>query len=244
MAKIIGKNAIILVGGYQLSSLFSSYETRGPSVKSVDVTGFTDGCENYLPGISTAEMTLNGYWDNAAGSLNDALKGLGTKNVSILPEGYILGAPSLSMSALQTTFNPGGNVGDAIQIGSIQFLQSGATIPGALSGWALQHGTITNTLTGTGYDDPSAGAVTAACAGVLHIWQACATDTYLVKIQHSTTLGSGYTDLITFTLNGSAIGSEAVTVASGTVNRYRRVIATRTGAAGNAFGFSVMFWHA
>jgi len=113
---------------------------------------------------------------------------------------------------------------------------------GVEDGYALAHGTITATTTGTGFDDLTDAAATAKSAGALHVWGATTTDTYVVKIQHSTSLGSGYSDLITFTLDGSALGSERVAVASGTVNRYRRVVATRTGSAGDSFGFSVHFW--
>ena len=242
MAKITGKDGIILIGGYSLSAQFSNYEAS-KAVQSIDVTGFGEGNTNYIPGMATAEMTLNGYWDNTANGINDALKSLGTKVATVLPEGYpALGSPSLSINAMQESWTPAAGVDAAITIGSVKFMASGAGY-GLYDGWALQHGTITNTTTGTGFDDPTGGAVTAACAGIIHIWTPCATDTYQVKIQHSTTLGSGYADLITFTVNGSARASEVVQVASGTVNRYRRIVATRTGAAGNTFGFTVCFWH-
>ena len=73
MSKITGKDGIILVGGYSLSAQFSNYEAS-KAVQSIDVTGFGEGNPNYIPGMSTAEMTLNGYWDNTANGINDALK--------------------------------------------------------------------------------------------------------------------------------------------------------------------------
>jgi hypothetical protein len=112
-----------------------------------------------------------------------------------------------------------------------------------MPGWTLQHGTITNTLTGTGVLDPGDAAVTKVCAGVLHIYQAAAADTYAIIIQHSPDNASWAT-LVTFTLNASAIGAEIISVASGNVDKYRRVLATRTGSAGNTVGLSVFFWHA
>ena len=54
------------------------------------------------------------------------------------------------------------------------------------------------------------------------------TDTYVIKIQHAATLPT-YADLITFTLPGTARGSERIAVA-GTVNQYTRCQATRTGS--------------
>ncbi len=64
--------------------------------------------------------------------------------------------------------------------------------------------------------------------GYLHILTPTTTDTYVIKIQHAVTLPT-WVDLITFTLPGTARGSERITVA-GTVNQYTRCIATRTGA--------------
>jgi hypothetical protein len=70
----------------------------------------------------------------------------------------------------------------------------------------------------------------------------CAADTYVVKVQDCATVGGSYEDLITFTANGSALTSERQTAASGTINKFIRVLATRTGSAGNSFGYSVHYW--
>ena len=107
----------------------------------------------------------------------------------------------------------------------------------------LQHGPITNTLTGTGFVDASAGQVTKRCAGVLHIWTPTADDTYVIEIQHCDTIDGAYANLMTFTLDGTVRGSEMVRVASGDIEQYRRVVATRTGD-GDTLGFTVSFWHA
>jgi hypothetical protein len=77
----------------------------------------------------------------------------------------------------------------------------------------------------------------------MHVWTNTTDDTYVVKIQHCATIDGVYDDLITFTLNGKTRTSEHVTAVSGTINQYRRVLATRTGAAGDSFGYTVSFWH-
>ena len=64
--------------------------------------------------------------------------------------------------------------------------------------------------------------------GYVQILTPTTTDTYVIKIQHATTLPT-YSDLITFTLNGTARGAERIAVA-GTINRYVRCQATRTGS--------------
>jgi hypothetical protein len=111
-------------------------------------------------------------------------------------------------------------------------------------GVALTKAIIQNTASSTGVLDATAGAVTAACSGTLHVTTAVAGATYAVVIEHSDTLGSGYAPLVTFTLDGSAVGAQRITVASALINKYRRVTATKTGAGTNDFGFAVHFRHA
>ena len=241
MTKISAKDGIIVAGGYLLSPSAASYEVNAGNTM-VEVTGFTDGWRNYISGTYEGDLAINFFWDSASNNVVDALKGLSKKRVTVIPDGYALGNPAISIESEQEFFNPGASPTGALSVGNIRFMTSSAD-GGPLLGWALAHGTITTTTTGTGFDDPTGGAVTARCAGVYHVWTPTSTDTYVVKIQHSTTLGSGYADLVTFVRDGTARGSEKVDVASGTINRYRRVVATRTGAAGDSFGFTVTFWH-
>ena len=241
MAKASAKNGVVLIDGYNYSTLVADYEFQ-MGVDPVEATGLSEGSHNFIPGQRVGRLASNMYWDTA--TINTVMSShLSNKIVTLMPEGYTLGAPTLSMPFMQGSFNPQGSPTTAIMLGQIEFLSYGNNA-GVEDGYALTHGTITNTTTTTGVLDITDAAATAICAGALHIWTACASDTYAVKIQHSTTLGSGYADLVTFTLDGSAIGSERVAVASGTVNKYRRVVATRTGSAGDNFGFSVHFWHA
>lgn len=242
MAKKAGKDAIILVGGYNLSSYASQYEVEY-AANPVEVTGFGDGWKNYIPGEFSGQMSIDMYWDSAANSANAALQTLSNKCVSIIPEGFVLGNHAMSMYATQGNWKPTANPGAALTVGSVVFQGNGVDA-GPLSSVALHHATITTTTTDTGFVDPTDGAVTQRCIGILHVWTPAASDTYAITIEHSTTLGSGYATLVTFTANGSARTSQYIAVASGTINKYRRVVLTRTGAAGDNFGCSVLFWHA
>lgn len=241
MPKMSAKNTIWLINGYVFSTYFSSFSVEQDAGK-ISVMGFTDGSDNFVPGMPAAMINGDAFWDSAANKTHLTLSSLPSGNVTLIPEGYSLGAPTISLPFMLGNYNPKGSPKDAIQIGTLAFESYGDNF-GIENGVALSHGTITATTTETGVLDPTNAAVTAECSGTLHIWGACATDTYVVKIQHSTSLGSGYADLITFTLNGSAIGTERIAVASGTINKYRRVVATRTGSAGDSFGFSVHFQH-
>lgn len=239
MAKVSARNAAILVGGYDLSTYCTAY-TADLTQDMLEATGFGDGWKNYIPGERSGQISLDLLWDSAAGKSVTALKGLDSKLVTILPETYALGLPCISMHAQQAAFHPGGAHSEILKAGSIVF-QGAGTDAGPLDAVALQHGTITNTLTGTAFQG-LAVAEAHRSGGFLHIWQSCAADTYQVKIRHCATAGGTYADLITFTLNGSAVGSEHVTAASTTIQPWWRIEATRTGAAGNTFGFTVSFW--
>ena len=242
MTKYSGKDAIILINGYNFSTYSSSFDTL-QDVGKLDVTGFTDISKNFIPGLNTATIKADLFWDSTANTVHTALASPTTGNVTIMPLGYALGNPTLSMPFMQANYNPKGTPSSAITVGTLNFEAYGATCRGIENGQALAHATITNTTTGTGFIDESGATVTAACSGTLHIWTPCAADTYVVNIEHSDALATGYSTLVTFTINGSARASERVVVASGAIKPYRRIVATRTGAAGNPFGFSVHFSH-
>ncbi len=238
MGKVSAKDGIIVVGGYSLSPQAYAYDISA-TVQPVEVTGFTDGWKNYVPGQYTGEMRLGMYWDNDANKSVTALKGLDAKCVTVIPDGFTLGNPAISIEAEQVNFNPGGGPNDPLRVGQVRFVTKGAD-GGPILGHALAHATVTNTATSAAFQW-AALATTAECAGFLHIWTACAADTYAVKIRHCATQGGTYADLISFTLNGSALGSQRVAVASGTIQPWLQVVATRTGAAGNPFGYTVAF---
>jgi len=239
MAKISAKNAVILIGGYNLSTYATTYEAQ-EGVDVVEVTGFGDGSHNFIPGQRTAQITANMLWDITSNTTVDVLKTLTAgRHITIVPEGYTLGTPSLSLPYMQANFNPAGDPGSAVGIGTIQFSSYGDNA-GVEAGYMLAHGTITDTTSGSSID-LGAGYSSAACSATLHIWTACASDPYAVIVEDSAN-DSDWDTLVTLTLDGSAVGSERVAVAAGTVNRYLRYTATRTGAAGDNFGFSVHVW--
>jgi hypothetical protein len=240
MAKIAAKNSIILIGGYNLSTYATAYETQA-NVNPIDVTGFTDGCKNFIPGLQSAVILTDVLWSSTAGATHAALKDFASANVTILPEGYALGNMSISLPYVQANYSPKGTPDSAISVGSINFVSRGDN-EGVEHGKVLAHATITDTATGTAYELNSSGDVSASYSGTLHVWSLCAADTYVVKIQTCETTGGTWDDIVTFTMNGSAIGSERIATATGTVHKYVRALATRTGSAGNSFGYSVHFW--
>ena len=245
MTKKSAKDAIILVGGYNLSTYFTTYEVA-ENAAPIDVTGFTDGSNNFIPGLMSGSINAQALWDNTEGKSYPVLKAYtGTTtdgSITILPEGGTAGYPSISLPFTQGGITPSGSPSGAIMLGSIAFASYGDN-EGVENGILIHHGAITASTTDADVTWPDCdGAVTARCSGTLHIWSACATDTYVVKIRDCDTSDGAYDDLVTFTLTGAALGSERVEVVSGTINKFLQFQATRTGAAGDSFGGSVHFW--
>jgi hypothetical protein len=242
MAKISAKNSIILINGYNFSTYATAYEASHDT-GMIDVTGFTEGGQNFIPGLPVGHLSADVLWDSTATvGIHAVLASMPNGAITILPEGYVLGNPSISMPFTQGNYSPSGEPAGAVKAGTLNFEAYGGTNVGVEAGWVLAHETIAATTTGTGFVDPAGAHVHGICGGTLHIWTPCASDTYVVKIQHCATIGGAYADLITFTANGSARTVERQVIATGQIEQYRRVLATRTGAGQN-FGYTVHFWH-
>ena len=173
MSKVSGKNSIILIGGHNYSTYATAYDGMNDN-GMIDVTGFTDGGQNFIPGLPSATMNINMLWDSTATvGTHAVLSAFPQAHVTLIPDGYAVGNQSLSMPFVQGNYMPQGNPAGAIELGQLNFMGRGENV-GLEQGWALQHATITDTATSTPVDDPSGGAVTAACSGTIHIWTACA----------------------------------------------------------------------
>ena len=244
MAKLSGNNAAILINGYNLSVYGRKYQIDD-ATPPLDVTGFTEP-RNFVPGQREGKVTIEMMWDSDTGKTMSVLSAPGTGHITIVPEGLaVVGGTSYSLAYMQSNFSPASAQNEVLSIGSVEFVANGASNDGVEDGQLVYSGTITATNTGSTATPVDAwGARTAACSGTLHITQLCAADRYVVKIQHSANGTTGWADLVTFTLDGSAVGAQKVNVASGAVYPYRRITATRTGTAGNSFTFHVHFRHA
>lgn len=241
MPKVSAKDGIIVVGGYNIGFDAASYDTDY-SIEPLDITGFGEGWQNYVPGKFTGQMSVNFFWNETAGRANDALLPLSAGHaVTVIPESYVLGNACLSMWATTANFSPSGGANTVLSAGNIVFQSTGVDA-GPLPSIALQHGTITATTTGTGFAYPATGApATARCRGTLHIWTATASDTHVIKIQHCATIGGVYADLLTFAATGTTVTSEVQSKVSGTIEEFKRVLITKTGAA-QPLGLTVTYW--
>ena len=248
MTKQTSKNAVLIYNGYKIHQNASAY-TIEAKFAAEDVTGFGEQSQNFVPGILTAKMGWDFFWDQAALQTHAALGALAAPPgyATMLPEGYTLGCRSINMVCQQVNYNPAGAAsGSPISVGTIQFEYNGEG-PGLEFGECLYSGTITNTLSGsTAVPDAYniLTATTAISAATIQVFTPTAADTYVVKVQTSDDGATSWGDWITFTVDGLTRTAQRVTHASGAVKAYRRIVATRTGGANNPFGFNVTFWRA
>lgn len=235
MSKISAKNTSILINGNLFSTYVTAYETES-TVDAIEATGFLDGSKNYVPGQQTAKISADMLWDAATGKVHDAMKTPGTGVVTIIPELAAVAGNSISLPYMQANYNPKGETSSLITIGTIDFESYGSNY-GIEYGKVLYSGAVTTTTTGTSVDN--AAATTGQYSAILHVYNKTTSDTYVVKVQDSSD-NSTWTDLCTFTADGTSITAERKTGTS--VKRYRRAVATVTGTNGDSFGFTVVLY--
>lgn len=224
------KHMRLHVGGYDLSGDARTFGTLDSTFGEADTTGWDESVYNFLSdgrrqvGISGLQVLMNddtarGYTVLSAGATAyPTTIFFGGGGVPAVPDpAYIL--PGLQMS------------GNASLDGAIFALNADmrflATSYGAGSGnphaVTLSYGAKTATTTGTSHDNGAAS--TAGWSAILHI-TASSGGTWQFKLQHSTD-DSSFSDLATFSANGSIVTAEYAS-GSGTVNRYVRLVETRT----------------
>jgi hypothetical protein len=223
----------ILAGGYDLTGdsnrvmIADRYDTH-------DVTAFSDTVHNFILGQRQMAIEHAGYLNPGAGASHPALRGVALQGVFSIFIGNnalpVAGNPTFSADVRQSRYSAMAETARYIPFGA-QFASRG----GGNQGWGAALTppvTFTNTTTGPGVDN---GAVSPnGGAAYLHVLQASATDTYTIIVEGATDAGFtiGLVTLATFTLNAAAIGSERIAI-TGSMPRYARFKATRTGVAGN-----------
>ena len=227
MAKESGLNMRLYVSGYDLSGDANSLGAVGYTNELYDVTTLSDSSTARLLGKVDGTLTVNGYFDNAANKIHAVFSGnsgkIPTADVNVLvPLSSAAGDPCYGLVAKEAEYNT-----DRSDSGPITVYSSFAA-----NGYAPQFGEMITT-----HDDTAAsGTVNSAvvdsgassssgASGFLQVFSV-ASGTPTIKIQHATSSGGTYSDLISFTAVTDRT-SEYKEV-SGTVNRYLRYNVTGT----------------
>ena len=234
MAKESGLNVRLYVSGYDLSGDANTLSTVGYTNEQYDVTTLSSAATARLLGKVDGTMTLNGYFDNAAGKIHAILSGnsgkIPTADVNVLvPLGSAIGDPAYGLLAKEAEYNV-----DRSDTGPITVTSSFAS-----NGYGPEFGvmmtayfdTFSSASSGTVVDDNGA-ATSNGGAGYLQV-SSLASGSVTVKVQDCASSGGTYADLVTFTTVAAASAPTAERVeASGAVARYVKV--TTTGTFSNA----------
>jgi hypothetical protein len=133
--KISAKNATIIIDDSTGTPQDVSVDCRSFELKQdagkVEVTGFTEGSKNYIPGMPVYEVVLDFLWNSTATTgAKTVLKGIfgsaTSKTVKITPE---VGGEFLSGEYMLDNYPTKGKPDGAIEIGTVTFSVMGATAP-------------------------------------------------------------------------------------------------------------------
>lgn len=222
-----GKHAKIWIEGYHLTTRLSDVKPSC-NYEEVEASGFSQD-KGYVKGQAECAMVLDGYFSEDTGSTHEALKNAGTDGDMLITLALganaapAVGDPTASIKGEQFNYQPNSDLKGVIAVHA-DF---------KCKGFPLEFGNLLADLSATANGNQASvdNAASSANGGVgyLHILGLSAGDTITVKVQHSTD-DAAWADLITFTLDGSALDAERIVVA-GTVNRYVRASYTVAGAS-------------
>lgn len=233
------KYARMLANGANLSGDSRSLGSVGMAFDEIDVTGWED-LMNYLPGQATLNFgPYQAVFSNKAAAtgpvqpgVHTSLSGIGTPIATAvlgIREAPTIGAPAFSANLQQMSYTVSAAAGGTVIVNADFSNKVGNGYDAYGWGQILANGTSVSSTTTNGSLDNGASSANGAY-GVLHITTsagAMGSNNWAVKIQDSAN-DSTWADLITFTANGSTATAEWGSV-SGTVDRYTRVVMTKTG---------------
>lgn len=193
-----------------------------------DVTGWSDAIKNYL--LSRLSAYINGFqavFNNTASTgSHTELKDREEYLVSLLigiRAAPAAGDPCFSCPLEQKSYTAEG-AGPALVSADFVGPGQGHTLPSKVWGAVLAYAAaLSATTNGTSVDNGASSAN--GVLGYLHITVSSG-GTWAFKIQDSPD-NNTWADLITFSSDGSAVAAEQGS-ASGTVDRYTRLVSTRT----------------
>jgi len=225
MAFIPGNKGRIILGDFALSAYTQKIDATA-NVPMLDATVLTSGGEEFIPGVKMATISVQGLLDNVGSGQHTQIGGaVGTvaeDAVSYAPTGFALGNPTLSCLAREGSYKvssePKSVVSWTLDMTADNLFEMGVSLADLAQ--------VSSTTTGTGVDN--AAGTTNGGAAYLHVTQYATFTNVVFKVQHSTD-NSSWSDLATFT-TVTAVGSQQVIVAPGTVNRYLRAVATVSGS--------------
>lgn len=237
MSKINAQHMAILYNGYDISGRTRQFDFE-IAFEEDDTTAFQDNAVNSEAGWPSFAANVVSFFDPASNQSWDALGSPAATDAQLLMflfgEGATPDEGNTGLAAMVRQFK----CNTPLPLKGKLTLE--ATFKGAGYeadiGTVLDYATITDTKTGDTVDMASSNAD--GIIGYVMVFTPAAVDSYEFKIQDSADDVS-WVDYMTFAADGQSRTGERKT-SSDAIDRYWRIIATRTGAAGNDLGFAVV----
>ena len=250
MTKLSGQFCAVLFAGYDLSARSRQFDWT-MEFEEEDATAFLDGVVNTQEGLANIEANVVAFMDPVETDtyVNQSWKALKTPGGLTTDVLMILigqgatpdeGDPALAASIRQYTASVPANPREKV-IANAKFRGAGY-VPQI--GLVMDYATITDTKTSDTIDLGAAAPYADGANAYLVLFLGAAedtpgTDTYSIKVQHNTLDDGSWVDYLTFAADGSVRTSERKASAS-SINRYVRLLCTRTGAADDSVGVAVV----
>lgn len=225
----LGKWAKIWVEGYNLTTKSTNVSIEDIRDEIPNDAYTTD--HRYLAGQADGNITIDGYLDDTAGSTHDAFKTIANVTSKLVTVGLgnnatpAVGDPTASMNCQQMEYTNNPDLTAQMAINAV-FKNRGSTY-GIEWGKLLADVTVTANGNQASIDNGASSAN--GGVGYFHNLALSAGDTITVLIEDSPN-DSAWSTLITFTLDGTTLDAERLTVA-GTVDQYLRTSYTVAGAS-------------
>ena len=221
-----GKNAKVLMGGYDLSAYFNKVQNKG-TAETAEVTTLGATSKSYIPGLKDSTLTVDGFWSGEVGGIDPYMSSVvgGTGIWTVVFATDAIGARGYGASVIDTAYEVGAEIGGAVSITA----EGQATVgPEPV---VVLNPLSAKTATGTGTQVDNTTSTANGSASYLHVTAVggSSSPSLAVKVQHSAD-ASTWADLAVFTTVTTANASERI-ASTGTVNRYLRASYTITGTS-------------
>jgi len=225
MAKTNGLDVRLYVEGYDLSADANSLNAVGYTNSLLDIPTLDSAAMKRLIGLADTNLTVNGWFDNAAGQIQAVFTSNSGKiptddQLLLIPFGSAIGSVAMGLVSKEASYDVDRPDAGGISVTSAFSANGSAAEFGKM---LTAHKDTHGSAASNDSEDNSASSSSGAVAFLQVFSVASGTPTF--KIEHSAN-DSSWSDLVSFTAS-PAVTAERVTVA-GTVNRYLRVTSTGT----------------
>lgn len=217
MAKYILKDSKLYVDGYELSGRMTTLGLKR-GVEGLDGTVMGQDTRTVMAGgLETVALDFGGFVDHATGSTDEVIDtrlAVANSVITATGSGVTVGTPAYFMRGMAGTYEPGGNVGDAMKFSAAFHGQTNV-----VRGYVLASGAKTATSNGATVDLGAVGA-DQYLYGALHVTAVSGTGTptitVVIKSDADDNWGAGSTERISFTAK-TAIGVQWATPVAGPI---------------------------